>query len=184
MVEVNDEATAVMSRLQLLETRSTGATTGVAQRFRARERQNTSRTSGLPRSGLGPERTPHSGGRTHFHKLVSRKASPNNFFVLCGVSFLCMYVAYSINGKYHFPAWTHNTLTHATSGHGSSHNLAMAHIMRGIDMSTRRADPFPVRDDCFGGTDYRASRHLFHVFTSQELPSVFQQRSSRQPFVR
>ena len=37
VVEAGDEATAVMSRLQPLETRSTGAMTSVAQRFRGKE---------------------------------------------------------------------------------------------------------------------------------------------------
>ena len=36
-MEAGDEATAVMSRLQALETRSTGAMTSVAQRFRGKE---------------------------------------------------------------------------------------------------------------------------------------------------
>ena len=36
-MEAADEATAVMSRLQVLETRSTGAMTRVAQRFRGKE---------------------------------------------------------------------------------------------------------------------------------------------------
>ena len=37
MIEAGDEATAVMSRLQALEKRSTGAMTSVAQRFRGKE---------------------------------------------------------------------------------------------------------------------------------------------------
>ena len=37
VIEAGDEATAVMSRLQALETRSTGAMTSVAQRFRGKE---------------------------------------------------------------------------------------------------------------------------------------------------
>ena len=37
VAEADDEATAVMSRLQALETRSTGATTSVAQRFRGKD---------------------------------------------------------------------------------------------------------------------------------------------------
>ena len=37
VIEAGDEATAVMSRLQALETRSTGAMTTVPQRFRGKE---------------------------------------------------------------------------------------------------------------------------------------------------
>ena len=37
VIEAGDEATAVMSRLHALETRSTGAMTSAAQRFRGKE---------------------------------------------------------------------------------------------------------------------------------------------------
>ena len=62
VVEAGEEATAVMSRLHALETRSTKATTSNTQRFRARKRQNTKKFGVMRRTA---SRSQHSRCKLH-----------------------------------------------------------------------------------------------------------------------
>ena len=58
VTEAGDEATAVMSRLQALETRSTGAMTSVAQRYRGKD--GTEKTHGHGVARRAASRSQHS----------------------------------------------------------------------------------------------------------------------------